>query len=181
MAPLCLLLLVGAVQAQPGAVPSKEHKLMAAYLYRFAAFVDWPDEAFARPDSPFVIGIAGDDALVAAAGQELAGRQVRGHRVAVRRVRTSAAPAGMHILFVAAPAHQAALLEAVRRLPVLTVCDTAAASAASATSAASFPAAFAACVVSVHADGARLRFHVARDEAALSRLRVSARLLAVGP
>jgi hypothetical protein len=178
MAPLCLLLLVGAVQAQPGAVPSKEHKLMAAYLYRFAAFVDWPDEAFARPDSPFVIGIAGDDALVAAAGQELAGRQVRGHRVAVRRVRTSAAPAGMHILFVAAPAHQAALLEAVRRLPVLTVCDTA---AASATSAASSPAAFAACVVSVHADGARLRFHVARDEAALSRLRVSARLLAVGP
>jgi hypothetical protein len=97
MAPLCLLLLVGAVQAQPGAVPSKERKLKAAYL----------------------------------------------------------------------PAQHAALLEAVRRLPVLTVCDTA--------------AAFAACVVSVHADGARLRFHVARDEAALSRLHVSARLLAVAP
>jgi hypothetical protein len=167
MAPLCLLLLVGAVQAQPGAVPSTERKLKAAYLYRFAAFVDWPDEAFARPDSPFVIGIAGDDALAAAVGQELAGRQVRGHRVALRRVRTSAAPAGLHILFVAAPAQHAALLEAVRRLPVLTVCDTA--------------AAFAACVVSVHADGARLRFHVARDEAALSRLHVSARLLAVAP
>ena len=59
---LCLLL-AGAAHGQPGAGPldrpSPERKTRAAYLYRFAAFVEWPAAAFARPDSPLLIGIAG--------------------------------------------------------------------------------------------------------------------------
>jgi hypothetical protein len=47
-AALCLLNLAGAAQAGAGPLAAPERKLKAAYLYRVATFVDWPDAAFAR-------------------------------------------------------------------------------------------------------------------------------------
>src|SRR6185295_8843828 len=38
----------------------------AAFLYNFTRFVDWPDSAFAKPDSPLIIGVADDEATAAA-------------------------------------------------------------------------------------------------------------------
>ena len=38
-----------------------EYLIKAAYLYHFAMFVDWPDDAFASRNAPIVIGIVGAD------------------------------------------------------------------------------------------------------------------------
>jgi hypothetical protein len=65
---LYLLILAGAVQARPGPVATPERKLEAAYIYRVATFVDWPD-AFARADGPLLIGVADDDALAGLAAR----------------------------------------------------------------------------------------------------------------
>lgn len=169
---LLFLLSTGIAQAQPlsgpGGKPLPERKLKAAYLVRFATFVAWPDAAFARPDSPLLIGIAGDDALVMQAEHAAAGRRVRGHRLEVRRVKPSAAPRGLHILFVAAPRKHGALLGAAHARPVLTVCDADARTR-------SGPA----CVIGLHEDAGRLRVRVDREEAASAHLRISARLLAL--
>src|SRR6476646_7724323 len=42
------------------AAPS-EFQLKAVFLYNFAKFVDWPPGAFASPNDPFIIGVAGED------------------------------------------------------------------------------------------------------------------------
>jgi hypothetical protein len=170
---LCLLF-AGAVHAQPGAGPverpSPERKTKAAYLYRFAAFVEWPAVAFARPDSPLLIGIAGDDALAALVEQSVTGRSVRGHPLAVQRLGPGADARELHILYVTgldAPP----LLAQARGRPVLTVCDMPDEPLAQADG----------CVVDFVQVGEHLRFHVAREEAATAKLRISARLLAVAP
>ena len=120
---LYLLILAGAVQARPGPVAAPERKLKAAYMYRVATFVDWPDAAFARPDGPLLIGIAGDDALADEVKRFMDGRLVHGRPLAVVRIDPRAVPRGLHVLFVGpAPAH-ARLPDAVRTQPVLTVCD----------------------------------------------------------
>jgi hypothetical protein len=170
---LCLLL-AGAVHGQPGPGPddrpSPERKTRAAYLYRFAAFVEWPAGAFARPDSPLLIGIAGDDVLAALVEQSVAERSVRGHPLAVRRLGPGADTHGLHILYVTGP-EAAPLLAPARGRPVLTVCDMPAEPLAAADG----------CVVDFVQVGEHLRFHVAREEAAAARLRISARMLAVAP
>ena len=55
----------GVASARPGAQRrgengprQPEYLIKAAYLYNFALFVEWPDEAFADPDAPFVVGIS---------------------------------------------------------------------------------------------------------------------------
>jgi len=47
----------------PSLAAAPGRKLKAAYLYRVATFVDWPDAAFARDGTPLLVGVAGDDAL----------------------------------------------------------------------------------------------------------------------
>lgn len=170
---LCLLL-AGAVHGQPvtGSVErtTPERKTRAAYLYRFAAFVEWPAESFTRPDSPLMIGIGGDDALAALVEQSVAGRSVRGHPLEVRRLAPYADARELHILYVTGP-EATSLLAQVRGRPVLSVCDMPAEPLAAADG----------CVVDFVQVGEHLRFHVAREEAAAARLRISARMLAVAP
>lgn len=162
---VCLLLLAGAVHARAEAPGAAERRIKAAYLYRVVAYVDWPDAAFARPDTPLVIGIAGDDALAEQAARFMAGRLVHAHPLAVRRIDAALPPAGLHVLFAAAGPGRARLLDAVHSQPVLTVCD-------------GMPERR--CVVNLVADGDRLRVRIDRLEALAAQLRVSARLLALG-
>jgi hypothetical protein len=159
---LYLLILAGAVQARPSPVAAPERKLKAAYMYRVATFVDWPDAAFARPDGPLLVGVAGDDALADEARRFMDGRLVHGRPLAVVRIDPRAVPHGLHVLFVG-PA-RARLPDAVRGQPVLTVCDGAPGRG---------------CVVGLVADGARLRLRIDRLEAMSAQLRISARLLAL--
>jgi hypothetical protein len=163
-AALCLLILAGAAQAGPGPLVAPERKLKAAYLYRVATFVDWPDTAFARAASPLLVGVAGDDALAVEAGQFMAGRLVHGRPLAIVRVDPRALPQGLHVLFVAASPARGRVLAAVRSQPVLTVCDGVPEPG---------------CVVALMADGDHLRLRIDRLEAMAAQLRISARLLAL--
>lgn len=165
---LCLLIVAGAVHARTSPVATPERKLKAAYIYRVATFVDWPDAAFARADGPLLIGVAGDDALADEAGRFMDGRLVHGRPLAVVRIDSRldprAMPRGLHVLFVGAAPTRGRLLDAVRSQPVLTVCDGAPGHG---------------CVVGLMADGERLRLRIDRLEAMAAQLRISARLLAL--
>jgi hypothetical protein len=69
----------------------------AAFLYRFASFVEWPADS---PVSPFVIAVAGDEE-VAKQLEALAPRmQVNRRPVQLRRVARAADLDGVHILYV---------------------------------------------------------------------------------
>lgn len=156
---------VGRAQAE-GAVA--EYQVKAAYLYKFLDFIEWPAVAFEGPKSPFVIGVAGADALAEELDALSARRRVESRPVLSRRLRPGEAPSGLHVLFVgrAAGARGATLLAAAGKQPVLTVTeadDT-------------LPAGSTLNFVMVDK---RVRFDVALRSAEAHELKISSRLLGV--
>lgn len=146
-----------------------EREVKAAFLFRFGGFIEWPDGAFARPDSPLVIAVLGADALAAQLERTVAGRLVNGRAVHVVRLKEGeAVGAGRaaHIAFVGAPDRLAAqgLLDGCRTRPVLTVTD-------------SDHVFGMGCVINFLVVAERVRFEVSLKAAAAAGLRISARLL----
>lgn len=112
--------------AGQGAVaqPASEAAVKAAFLYKFAGYVEWPPPSFPSPETPYVIGVAGAEEVAAELERLVAGRTVNGRRVVARRVRDAAAAADVHVLFVGREdARLRELLRAAQRQPVLTVTD----------------------------------------------------------
>jgi hypothetical protein len=94
----------------------------AAFLYRFASYVEWPADS---PASPFVIGVAGDE-KVAGQLEELVPRLVVNHQpVQLRRVTRAADLDGVHILYVGpdALARTRTLRAKALERPILIVTD----------------------------------------------------------
>src|SRR5688572_10092871 len=63
-----------------------EYKVRAAYLYNFARFIDWPEKAFASPEDPIVVGVAGHDNFAAVLPAALRDLQVEGRSIVVKRL-----------------------------------------------------------------------------------------------
>jgi hypothetical protein len=165
---LAMLLFAPGLSAQaPAPANALERQVKAAYLYKFAGFVEWPEGSFAAPDSPLLIGVAGNDVLADQVEQMVAGRSVNGHALTVRRLRRGASTAGLHILFIGALEHGALteLLNATRGQSLLTVSDTGEAAAMG-------------CMVNFVVADDKLRFEVALRPVTGSGLRISARMLA---
>ena len=70
----------------------------AAYLFRFASYVEWPEAARARPE--FVIGVVGSEDVAVHLDHLLTGMSVQGRPAKVRRVSSLAQLDGVHILYV---------------------------------------------------------------------------------
>ncbi|WP_170298802.1 YfiR family protein [Massilia eburnea] len=143
-----------------------ERQVKAAYLYKFAGFVEWPEGSFPRADSPVVIGVAGADALADQLEQTVAGHTANGRPLQVKRVKRGDSLAGIHMLFIASQDKSLAqeLLAASRGQPVLTVTD------------ADETYGLGSMINFVIADE-RLRFEVSLKNATASRLKISARML----
>lgn len=88
----------GTGPAAAQAAAASESAVKAAFLFKFGGFVEWPAAAFSRPDEPFVIGIAGDEAVFSALEEMGAGRSVQGRPLLVRRVREP--QTGVHLLYI---------------------------------------------------------------------------------
>jgi hypothetical protein len=102
---LVLTLMSGPLAAQA----IDEYRLKAAVLYNFAKFVEWPADAFTRPDAPLVVCVLGSDPFGSALDDTLRGHAVGTHPAQVRRV--GDVTPGCHVLFVSS--------SEMRRLPVV--------------------------------------------------------------
>src|SRR5262245_45680083 len=69
----------------------------AAFLYRFASYVEWPPDA---PPGPFVIAVAGDEEVASQLDALQPRMSVNGRPVRVRRVTRASELDGVHILYV---------------------------------------------------------------------------------
>ena len=158
------LLVVLACLAPALAAAQSEHEVKAAFLVRFLSFVEWPESAFARPESPLVIGVIGADEVLAALQESVQGRVVQARPVTARRVREGEL-AGVHLLFVGRGA--SAVLPRLGNPPgVLVVAETEGGLDRGAT------------VNFLRREG-RVRFEVALDTAEKQGLRISSRMLSV--
>ena len=101
-----------------------EYRIKAAFLCKFANYVEWPGGAFARAVSPVEIGVAGDERLRQELARLVQGKTVNGRPIAVRAVRPGR-PFSVHILYVGelAPGEATQLQAQVRGRPVLLVSD----------------------------------------------------------
>jgi hypothetical protein len=69
----------------------------AAFLYRFASYVEWPADS---PVTPFVIAVAGAEDVAKQLDELVPRMKVHGRAVEVRRVARVADLDGVHILYV---------------------------------------------------------------------------------
>ena len=163
---LLLALAIAPVGAQAPAEPVE--RIRAAFLYRFAAYVEWPASAFPGPESPIVIGVVASDAVALELAKAIPGRKVGSRPLKVVRLGPAEQPGNCcHILYVGAESDRTEeILAAERARPVLTVTD----------------------VDSGHPKGSvinfvladeRLRFDISREAAERNGLQLRSQLLAV--
>ena len=86
--------------AQDDAAAVLERRVKAALLYRFANYVDWQEAVQLKPDAPFVIAIAGADALAVELSEVAANRTVLNRPLVVRKVRAADVPKDAQIVFL---------------------------------------------------------------------------------
>ena len=79
---------------------SREYNIKAAFLYNFTQFVEWPPKAFAGSETPFVIGIIGDDPFRSVIDETVTGEKVNGRPIVVRRYRDVQDVKNCHILYI---------------------------------------------------------------------------------
>lgn len=155
------------VKPAAGAEPL-ELRVKAAFLYKFASYVEWPESAFEQVDAPFTIAVVGADSIAAELKQAVAGRRVNDRPIAVKQLRPGESIAGTHILFLGSSVtpQLSSLLKAARPYPVLTVTESEGALAEGS-------------VINFVMVDQRIRFEISRESANRSKLRLSSRLLAV--
>jgi hypothetical protein len=122
----CLAVLLPGVAAR-GQSGSLEYAVKATFLYKFAAFVDWPAAAFASPTSPINLCVALYDPFGSALDQAAAGQRVGERPIVVRHLAVVEPQSGCHILYLGTGAGVQAVAEAlavVHGMPVLTVTDS---------------------------------------------------------
>jgi hypothetical protein len=93
---LLLLPLSGAC-AQPS--PTVE-AIEAAYIHKFAGYIEWPAAVFAGPGAPFVVGVAGSEKVHDELLRIVAGRPVQGRPMQVRPLSLPQQAAEVHIVFI---------------------------------------------------------------------------------
>lgn len=148
-------------------VPTPE-EAKAAHVHKFAAFVEWPVEAFASGDAPLVVGVAGAPALARELIQISFGKPAQGRAMQVRELTDLADAARVHILVIGRASWKRAVdwMAATKGRPVLVVTD--------------MPKGLerGAALCLVETEG-KLRFEASVLAAERAGLRLSARLLSV--
>jgi YfiR/HmsC-like len=108
------------------AAPTPEYLIKAAYLYKFALFVDWPADAFASRQAPITIGIIGTDPFDTALDRTVQNKRINDRPVVARRLQWNQDLRQCHILFVSASeaSRTDEIVARLQGLPVLIVGET---------------------------------------------------------
>lgn len=151
----------GPAQAQPASI---EHAVKAAYLSKFAPFVEWPPAAFASASSAFQLCILGQDPFGGSLDQAVSSQRIDGRPVTVQRLARVDVTSGCHILYLGASRSQTAdeALRAVRGSPILTVGDNGRARGA---------------IIQFVVKDNRVRFEIDAEAAAANHVTISSKLL----
>lgn len=127
---LCLLLsqwvaVSGGLVAMAESSAPTMHQVQAAFLFSFAKFVTWPDEAFQRSGDSLIIGVFGEDPFGAILEDTIRDKTIMGKKLAVKRFARIQDAAHSHILFLSTSeeSHLSEMIKALDKTNVLTVSD----------------------------------------------------------
>jgi hypothetical protein len=145
-----------------------EQSVKAAYLYKFAGYVDWPDLQPVGSEIPINIGVVGSGSLADELARITVGRTINNRPISVRQITTDLLLEEIQVLFIGAQERNRLdewLLQA-RTLPILTVTESEGALSEGS-------------IINFTVNDQRVRFEVSLGAADQSRLRLDSRLLAV--
>jgi hypothetical protein len=110
------------VGTAPASAATPEAEVKAAYLYKLASFVRWPDDGMG--DGSFRLCVAGRGDIAAVLGQLVRGQQIAGRAISVEQVSPAQSDRarGCQVLYLGRGS-VGPLFSATRGLPVLTVGD----------------------------------------------------------
>lgn len=162
------LLLPGAGWSRAQDSPTSEYQLKAAYIYKFTSFVEWPASALPHDDSPFVIGILGDNPFNDDLQKTVAGKKILDHPIKVVPLAHLNAATNCHILFISS-SEKNRLPEILRTLgqtSVLTVGEMERFTQAGG-------------IINLTREGNKIRFEISDDAAKRAGLKISSKLLSL--
>src|SRR5712692_247216 len=127
---LCLLLALwvavsGGLVARAESSALTMHQVQAAFLFNFAKFVTWPDDAFQRSGDSLIIGVLGEDPFGAVLEETVRDKTVMGKKLAVKRFVRIQDAANSHILFLSSSEESRLpqIMKGLEQANVLTVSD----------------------------------------------------------
>ena len=153
--------------AVPASAQPSQNAVEAAFLPKFARYVQWPGASHPAPRAPFQLCVIGRDPFGRMLDQAAAGEVIDGRSVSVRRVASPDDAEGCHVAFVHGPSgpDTARWLLALRDRPILTVTDSRNGAQRG--------------MIHFTVAGGRVRFFIDDAEAAERGLTISSRLLAL--
>jgi hypothetical protein len=106
---------------------SLEYPIKATFLYKFAPFVEWPQQAFESTASLLSLCVVGNDPVAQALDAVVIDPTTGERPYQLRRLERVERNSGCHIAYIAGSDAQSAsqAMDAVRGTPVLTVTDAA--------------------------------------------------------
>jgi hypothetical protein len=120
------------VQVCPAVVTGKaahktptENEVKAAYIYNFAKFVSWPNQAFSSPNDPIKIGVLGDGEFESLLESIVKDKTIQAHPIRVRHIKLPADFSSLHMLYISASElkQYKQIAEELRSSPVLTITE----------------------------------------------------------
>jgi hypothetical protein len=151
--------------------PIKAAQVKAAYLYNFAKFTKWPDEAFPDASAPVVIGVLGADPFGETLDKTVEGKTVENRKFLVKRLPPRSeddrtALRGCHILYISESLQSrwGSILQLLGDAPVLVVGESDEFAAAGG-------------MLSFVLSAGNIVFHLNRDAVKRSKLQLSSKLM----
>lgn len=101
---------------------ANEYEVKAAFLYKFASFVEWPPES---ANTPLCIAVVGQDPFGAALDEVVKGKSINGRAFLIRRFKSGQDAAACHIVFISASekSRVRSILDRLQGISILTVSD----------------------------------------------------------
>jgi hypothetical protein len=98
--------------------------LTSAFLYNFAKFTEWPDDALA-PGQRLALCVLGDNAVAGALEQTIKGHAIESHELTVELLKADASARSCHLLYMSGldEKRSVQLIESLKTTPVLTASD----------------------------------------------------------
>jgi len=146
-----------------------EYELKAAFLFRFAQFVEWPVETFKGPDEPFTYCTIGEDPFRGALERTMNGKTIGQRALRVEHLNGAGKIGECQVLFIGGSGEKQQIeetLASAATLPILTVGE--------ANQFAKNGGAIGFCT-----EDNKIRFEVNLEAAGKAGLKVSAKLLAL--
>jgi hypothetical protein len=102
-----------------------EYEVKAAYLYKLGKFVEWPDKSTSSADDSFPICVLGQDPFRTTFDTTIAGENINGKKVVIKRIAKPNDAASCRIVFISSSEESRLkeILTLLSKASVLTVSD----------------------------------------------------------